>query len=225
MAKVKFGMFMTDARGKVGGQVCSKNRSGAYVRTKVTPSNPRTSAQSLVRQALGAISASWSGLTMAQIAGWNNAVNDWASTNIFGDSTNPSGKSLFVKLNLNLENTAQQQLLNVPAKVDMPTIGAPSIVITPLDGIATISGLTLGAGYKLVISATPQLSRGTRFYKGKFRQIAIVDSGTSAPSTLFTNYVDRFGMPNEDSNIGFEFKVVAPNGQAGVPVTAIATFD
>lgn len=45
MAKIKFGMMMTDARGKLGGQVFSKNRSGSYVRTKVTPVNPQTTTQ------------------------------------------------------------------------------------------------------------------------------------------------------------------------------------
>ena len=44
MAKIKFGMMMTDASGKLGGQVFSKNRGGSYVRTKVTPTNPQTAA-------------------------------------------------------------------------------------------------------------------------------------------------------------------------------------
>ena len=77
MAKIKFGMMMTDARGKLGGQVFSKNRSGAYVRTKVTPVNPRTAAQPLSRSILGTLSASWSGLTEVQRRSWNAAVDDW----------------------------------------------------------------------------------------------------------------------------------------------------
>jgi hypothetical protein len=55
MAKIKFGMMMTDARGKLGGHVFSKNRSGAYVRTKVTPVNGQTTAQTGVRAIFGAI--------------------------------------------------------------------------------------------------------------------------------------------------------------------------
>lgn len=224
MAKVKFGMFMTDARGKVGGQVFSKNRSGSYVRTKVTPSNPRTSAQSLVRQSLGAISASWSGLTDAQINGWNGAVQNWASTNIFGDSANPSGKSLFVKLNLNLVNTQQAQVLEVPAKQDMPALGAPIATIDTTLGTISFTGLTAPAGFRMIISATPPQSRGTRFYKGKFRQIQVVASGSMVPATLYQAYEDRFGLILNDANIGIELKVVAPNGQAGVPVTMVANY-
>ena len=49
MAKIKFGMMMTDASGKLGGQVFSKNRGGSYVRTKSTPVNRQSSAQMNVR--------------------------------------------------------------------------------------------------------------------------------------------------------------------------------
>lgn len=49
MALIKFGMMMTDARGKLGGHVFTKARNGATIRTKVSPANPQTSAQSLSR--------------------------------------------------------------------------------------------------------------------------------------------------------------------------------
>lgn len=42
-----------------------QNRGGAYVRTKITPANGQTARQSFVRQLLGAISQSWSGLTQS----------------------------------------------------------------------------------------------------------------------------------------------------------------
>ena len=43
--KAKFGSFIVDGRGKVNGHVISKNRAGSYIRTKVTPVNPRSTAQ------------------------------------------------------------------------------------------------------------------------------------------------------------------------------------
>jgi len=46
--KMKFGAIVVDGRGKIGGHVASKNRGGAYLRTKVTPSNPQTGYQAAV---------------------------------------------------------------------------------------------------------------------------------------------------------------------------------
>ena len=66
MAKIKFGMMMTDASGKLGGQVFSKNRGGSYVRTKVTPTNPQSTAQMSIRGIFASISSRWSSLTEAQ---------------------------------------------------------------------------------------------------------------------------------------------------------------
>src|SRR3546814_19213217 len=99
MAKVKFGALMTDARGKLGGHVFSKNRAGSYLRTKVTPVNPQTIYQTSVRALFGAISSQWSGLSQAVRDSFNGAVADWATTDIFGDLKNPSGKALFQRLN------------------------------------------------------------------------------------------------------------------------------
>ena len=67
MARIKFGMMMTDARGKLGGQVFTKTRSGATVRTKVTPVNLKSSAQALVRNRFGSLSQGWRGLSEEEI--------------------------------------------------------------------------------------------------------------------------------------------------------------
>lgn len=106
--KIKWGMMMTDGRGKLGGQVASKNRAGAYIRTKVTPVNPQTVAQQNIRQLFGSIASAWRSLTQAQINGWNEATEFWQRTDIFGDLKKPSGFALFQRLNTGL-------LANIPS--------------------------------------------------------------------------------------------------------------
>src|SRR6056297_1294291 len=97
--KMKFGALVTDGRGKIGGQVASKNRYGSYLRTKVTPSNPQTASQLNVRSVLAALSSGWRDLTQAQRDGWNAAVLDFQKTNVFGDTITPTGKNLYTRLN------------------------------------------------------------------------------------------------------------------------------
>ena len=218
MAKIKFGMMMTDARGKLGGQVFSKNRSGAYIRTKVTPSNPRTTRQSLVRQALAAISAAWSSLTMPEINGWNAAVNSWQTTNIFGDSQSPSGKTLFVKLNLNAANAGYPFIDNAPAKVDMPQLGAPSATYDIATGDFDISGLPNPLAGKIIVAATAPQTAGTRFFKGKFRQLMVTTAVAGEITGIRSFYINRFGTVEAGANIAVSVKSVQPNGQAGVEI-------
>lgn len=222
MAKIKFGMMMTDARGKLGGQVFSKNRSGAYVRTKVTPSNPRTPDQMAGRGILGSLSASWSGLTDLQRRAWNNAVSDWERTDIFGDSRKPTGKNLFTGLNKEIEQSGDTRILVPPAKVVIPELEPLEPVIEIAKGEVSLNTGAVPVGFKLQISATAPLSQGTSFVKDKLRVIGYAPAGALTPTTIYTNYTDKFGAPTVDANIHFAVKLVATTGQTGVRVTAKA---
>lgn len=216
MAKIKFGMFMTDARGKVGGQVFSKNRGGAYVRTKVTPANGQTARQSFVRQLLGAISQSWSGLTQSARDSFDGAVAQWSKTDIFGDIRNPTGKNLFTRLNINLVNSGQAEILLAPEKVEMPFLTAKSVAYDGIKMLVTDIVDTVGA--VLVVSATAPQSAGTNFFRGKYRQIGFYPGANAGDADLFNNYVAKFGAPAVDANVSFELKWVLATGQTSTPL-------
>ena len=216
MAKIKFGMFMTDARGKVGGQVFSKNRSGAYVKNKSTPTNGQTLRQTFIRQLLGAISQAWSALSTANRATFNNAVESWSKTDIFGDARNPTGKNLFTALNLNLVNSGQAQITSAPDKVEMPVLSVTSVTNSGTV-LTVVADDDLTEGQVIVMATAPQ-TKGTSYFKGKFRQIGVV-AGTAIDAADITSlYVAKFGSFASGDNIAFEFRVILDNGQAGVPV-------
>ena len=216
MAKIKFGMFMTDARGKVGGHVFSKNRGGAYVRTKVTPANGQTARQSFVRQLLGAISQSWSGLTQSARDSFDGAVAQWSKTDIFGDIRNPTGKSLFTRLNINLANSGQAEILLAPDKVEMPFLTATTVDFGGPDML--IGSIVNTPNAVLVVSATAPQSAGTNFFRGKYRQIGFYPGATVETADLLPAYVSKFGTPALDANVSFELKWVLPTGQTSTPL-------
>lgn len=216
MAKIKFGMFMTDARGKVGGQVFSKNRGGAYVRTKVTPANGQTARQSFVRQLLGAISQSWSGLTPSARDSFDGAVAQWSKTDIFGDIRNPTGKNLFTRLNINLVNSGQPDILLAPDKVEMPFLTATAVEYGGLDML--VQSIVNTPGAVLVVSATAPQSPGTNFFRGKYRQIGFYSGATANAANLLPDYVSKFGTPASGANVSFELKWVLPTGQTSIPL-------
>ena len=216
MAKIKFGMFMTDARGKIGGQVFSKNRGGAYVRTKVTPANGQTARQSFVRQLLGAISQSWSGLTQSARDSFDGAVAQWSKTDIFGDIRNPTGKNLFTRLNINLVNSGQPEILLAPEKVEMPFLTATGISYDVNE--MTIQDIVNTPGAVLVVSATAPQSAGTNFFRGKYRQIGVYAGASVVTADLFDDYVGKFGTPAGDANVSFELKWVLATGQTSTPL-------
>jgi hypothetical protein len=225
MAKIKFGMMMTDARGKLGGQVFSKNRGGAYIRTKVTPSNPRSIDQQANRALLGSLSQQWSGLTEADRASWNGAVSNWAKTNIFGDSHNPTGKNLFVQLNKNLSAAGYATISVAPEKVEMAILGLSGVSF--LLGAEELRFYANGdlTGFTVVLSATPSLTQGTSNAKNKFRTFYSSPQATYSDTDAFEAYAAKFGTPVLGANIQVSVKLVADNGQLSVPegVKAVIT--
>ena len=225
--KIKFGSIVVAGSGKIGGHVASKNRGGAYLRTKVTPSNPNTSYQAAARSILASLSTGWSLLTDAQRLGWNSAVKDFATTDIFGDIKNPSGINLYVKLNANLIASGQAVISSAPAKEEVQfsqLTSATFDTLTPATSSIDFSDNVLD-GVMLQIRATPIVSAGTTFVKNLYRDILYAEVDGS--SVVFgTAYTAKFGSPAAGQVFYISVAVVLANGQKGTSqtfrVTAVA---
>ena len=122
--KIKFGAIVVDGRNKIGGHVMSKNPAGAYMRTKVTPVNPRSTDQAAIRSRLSAISSAWRGLTTGYVPAWNAAVDQWKKTDIFGDLKKPTGFNLHQKLNNNAIRAGGSAITLPPAAVAISPLGS-----------------------------------------------------------------------------------------------------
>lgn len=214
MAKIKFGAMMVDASGKLGGQVFSKNRGGAYIRTKATPLNPQTTSQMAIRGIFASVSSAWSGLSEAGRQSFNNLVSSYARTDIFGDLRNPSGKNLFQRLNQNLVISGQPQITTCvqPSEVPFANVTGVTIEAGATEMNLSFEGDTSDS--KMVIWATPPVSAGTSFVKNKLRQIAVLDGQAAATVNVVSHYIAKFGAFDEDSNIYFGVRVINANGQA-----------
>jgi hypothetical protein len=223
MAKILFGMMMTDARGKLGGQVFSKNNAGAYVRTKVTPVNPRSSAQTGVRSIFAQISQAWSGLTASQIKGWNKAVDSWKRTDIFGNLKSTTGKALFQRINQNLLNSGQAILNNAPVPTEnslLRLVAANFDVNAPLYDVQ-VTGNEVGT--VIQVQATPPLSEGTSFIKNRLRVIGYIAGSAATSLDVTALYTAKFGAVALGQNVHVAVRVINAVGQASVLESQRAT--
>ena len=188
------GAWIVDVRGKIGGTVFTKGRSGAVARNKVTPVNPRTSRQSAVRAALGALSQAWRTLTQAQRDAWNAAVSSFSKTNIFGDTVNPTGKNLYVGLNTNLEKVSASAIAVPPTPAEMTAPIINSLNVATTVAIMNFDVTNTSAGQKLFIQASPSVSAGITNISSKIALIA-VEPQTSGLVDIWASYIAVFGTP------------------------------
>lgn len=217
--KIKFGALVVAGRGKIGGHVASRNRYGAYLRTKVTPVNPSTIYQQAVRNRLAGLSSAWRGLTVPQRAAWNAAVSDYARTDIFGDLRNPSGFNLFQRLNSNLLNIGKSQI-DVPAAPEAVEALA-SLSLAAASGAGTLSltyDAAIGAAHSFLARFTPAVSAGKKFVRSEYRQVHVMVTADASPFSIETEYETKFGpIGPEDMQIFVEMIGINWNtGQAGI---------
>jgi len=216
--KMKFGAIVTDGRGKIGGHVASKNRGGAYLRTKVTPANAQTSFQNAIRATFTILAQAWRGLTEEQRTAWNAAVTDFARTNIFGDLINPSGINLFQRLNNNLLSVGEAMISEPPLPAEVGSVVLTSA--TSAIGAATMTLVFDGpvpANTTVKVFATAPMSAGKSFVKSEFRQIGTIAAAGASPFNVKVLYLAKFGNQGVAGQKIF-FKLLPVNittGQAG----------
>ena len=200
--KAKFGAIVVDGRGKLGGHVASRNRAGAYFRTKVTPVNPDTSFQQAVRSLLTSLSQSWRDLTNDERSAWNASVSDFAKTDVFGDIRNPTGFNLYIRLNANIDTVGGSTIDIPPLPGAVTATEATAAVFNLTGNISTIAFTpTVPAGEAVIVRATPGLSPGISFVKSEYRIIEILAAAATSPADIDASYIAKFGAPVEGSKI------------------------
>lgn len=223
--KIKFGAMVVEGRGKLGGQVASRNRAGAYFRNKVSPVNPSTSFQATVRNRLTGLAQGWRDLTVAQRDAWNSVVQDFAKTDIFGDLKNPSGFNLYQRLNNNLLAIGQSEIQDPPSPGDVESF--TSISLSAESGTQSLSltfAPAISTGFSVKVFATPAVSAGKNFVKSEYRLIATLTDADTSPADILADYQARFGDITADDSKIF-VRVVQVNeatGQEGVPLSTSA---
>lgn len=228
MSKIKWGAIVVDGRGKLGGHVFTKTKSGATMRTKVTPVNPQTAAQASARSRLGGNSQAWASLSEEQRSGWNALASETSKTNIFGDQYFPSGKNLFTSVNNNLIMTGNASIANAPTFIELPFITLMVVAVTVSNGEISLQVDITGSsvGTALVIEASKPSSPGKYNFDGSFRQIMVAGGGVPpAPKALWDAYTAKFGAPVLDKKIAFRAYYVdinAGNASPRFSTTALA---
>lgn len=225
MAKLLFTAIVADMRNKLNGTVFSKNRYGAYARTKVTPVNPQSPRQQAVRNRLSTNSQAWRGLTEAQRQSWITGAQNFPTTDIFGNPKTLSGNALYVQLNNNLQLAGLPAIATAPLPVAMPVLTLPTLTAVSATGVITLAftPTPTPTNFRLVVSATPNVGAGISFVKNLYRVIFVAGAAFTTPATLTTQFAAVHGAPVLGSKIFIKAYFVSTlSGQAGIPVSILA---
>jgi hypothetical protein len=233
MALIKMGALAQDVRGSLNGTTFSRNKGGAYVRTKVSPVQPVSSFSSLARALFGTLSQRWGGtLTQSQRQAWIGFAATHTFVNVFGDAITLSGLAMYQSVNRALGQIGKPFLDDPPVTFMSPAVMSSAIAGTVTAGVlsaltqATVLTDAPPTNYQMYIFATPPLPAGVTPQKSDFR---LIDPNPYAHITITTAllayYNARFSTPGltVDSVIWFRLAVLDwDTGALGVGVTVQA---
>jgi len=224
MAKVKFSALISDMRNKLNGSVFAKNRSGAYLRTKVTPSNPQSIAQQAARNLLTTYSQGWKALTEVERTAWNGAVGSWASTDVFGDIKNPTGLQLYIRLNVNISLASGVALVLPPLSVGVDPVLTLSFIADDSANTIVLTGTPtpVPADHAMYIEATAPMSAGISNANSKFRHVQTI-APAGAVGDISAAYIAKFGAFVTGQKIFVRAKMIRlSTGEVSQPLVAFA---
>lgn len=204
--------------GAVGGVVYSRNRGGAYARTRVKPVNPATALQNAVRATFQGLSNFWTTtLGPGDRDTWTTWANQTPRVNRIGLVSKLPANAAFIGANA----TRLQAGLGIIEPG--PTIFALSSLSPP--GTLTISGSTAvlsglagddewnAAGGALLLYVSKQQNPAKQFFKGPFQFAGALTGGTVALSAGTITLPGAMGSLTTDNLVYYRLTATAPDGR------------
>lgn len=204
--------------GSVGGLTYSHNQGGMYTRARAIPTNPNTSQQQALRNAMGALTTAWlTTLTALQRTGWATFAANVPLIDSLGQSRSIPPLAWYLKANSIRLQSGLTRIDAPPTIYELATLTLPvptivaagttsSLAFTNTDLWATEVG-----GALLVYASRPQ-NATKNFFNGPYRYAGRVNGAVSPPTSPSVITLP-FSIGPAGSKMFFKFVAVRADGR------------
>ncbi|MCK5603745.1 hypothetical protein KAR91_17795 [Candidatus Pacearchaeota archaeon] len=194
--------------GSKGNTTFSRNKGGAYARSRATPTNPNTNRQQAARSVFGSRASAWNTLTEVQRAQWDTYAETHTTKNALGQDIHISGMSWYVMLNSRLADAGSTLKTTPPPTTAMAALTTMTCTFTDEDTISVaFTGTVSGTG-KIQLWQTPPGSKGS---SPNQKQSRLVGYSALAPTTPEA-FESPFTMIDQQKSVFFG-RVMDSHGQ------------
>jgi hypothetical protein len=206
MAKTNFGLVVTEARGKAGEVVYSRNRGGAYIRKRPHWIPPLTTDVRAVHATMKYVGALWwNTLTDAQRKAWQSLADNILWRDKIGQTNVPIGSALFSQCNFNIVNLGGTAILDPPPALSAIDPGQLDCSATAPATLTVNSAVPLPPNYAPLLRATKCLKPGWSWFNRFLRQLG---RGGSPPVPVT--------LPDAGPAWGVKFGTMTPGWKIGI---------
>lgn len=211
--KVRFGMLMTDAVGKAGGQFIQRTRFGNVLRNITVPVQRLASLQNPQRSVNSFIFSRWSFMAMSIRNNWAVIGSNLITKNAYGEPVPMSGRDAFTRCNSIMYAFNRTYVSASAFSYITPSISIDFFEINEGSAEIGINVVAEDSVFFWQIKAMPlknaSINLGVDKLKTFFRDYAIDN-----PSNIFYEYKRIFGNPIQGHFIMFAIRGVSESGIA-----------
>lgn len=197
MAIIIPGAMVSQASGRIGGTIFSRNRGGAYVRNGSIPTTVTTPFAQLIKSVTAAQSQAWAGLTAAVQEQWREWATQNPVINRLGQSRTLSGHQAFVQINGRLVYAGFSALVSPPiGEAPAPFVpGTVTFVDAPLSLKVAFTPTPAPTGIAVQCYAFLANSPGVSYVRNRLALVTTSTAAAATPLDITLDVVDRFGTP------------------------------
>ena len=190
-------MWIGQLSGRQGSTVATHAGAVSFFRNRIMPVNPRTPAQTIVRDAMTALSQNWKTLTAAERDAWSQLAKLVPLRNAQGVPIILAGNTFYIRFNLTRRTVGLARIDTAPPAVEQPPSFTSNAIILNGTGSAMSTEPTIIDGTAtnfFSIWATQFLSPATAFFgTSKYRLITRASADPLAPTSIIASYEEVFG--------------------------------
>lgn len=214
----------SQASGSVAGLTYSHNRGGMYTRARVTPTDPSSARQQVMRIAMGTLAPYWGNtLSQAQRDAWDLYGDNVPWINPLGQTIFLTGQQHFLRINTVRLQIAQAILDIAPTIFDLGTFTAPTIASANSGPPATIdinfdntdTWANAVGGFMIFYAGRAQ-GPGRTFYRGPWILSSSIEGDPVPPASPFTGSIGQIWPIGSIAWV--QIRVIQVDGRMSLPV-------
>lgn len=156
MANIRTGSIVSDIRGKVGTEIYSRNRGGAYVKAYAAPTNPNSPNQQVRRGYLAAAITGWTNLSTQDRNAWEVFSQTMRRKGVF-ENIPIGGRATYISSSINRLSTGGSEFFGPPVPpIEIPKWEVSYVLNTglkqPFNMIAQVIGDGSNFSFQLRLS-------------------------------------------------------------------------
>lgn len=220
--------FIGQLAGTMGCTTATHSRYSSFFRNRVMPINPRTPAQSVVRDLMTSLTQNWRGLSATEQLAWQQLAQLAPRRNIQGKEIILTGHAFYVHLNL-IRNTVNLARVDVapPAVEVPPSFTSTNNTVNGTGAAMTVEPIIIdGSGTSFfTFWATPFLSPGVSYVSpSDYRLLGFVASDPIGATNILSAYEDVFGagwQTMQGMNLGIKLQGISDSGFEGQTIETL----